>query len=247
LSLKAIFSENVTTVTLKWTAPGDELDSGTGDDSTQIVNNNLNIDKFYFWFIVLRYELKYSEDSDSLLDDSFEFHSTIISENVIIDGSLQPKEAGSLQEVAFHFETAVEDRSYYFALRAVDKVLKTSPVSNLASLFIPKTKNPHQTVTDTITNKELRIAPPADVTQIVSDDDLALIDLTDTSYVENQQSHDPDTKIVKKTNNRSSSIAYILLVSLTIASLTTTILIRIHRRIRSTSQNVQPSYTALNA
>lgn len=192
--------------------------------------------------------MKYSEDSDSLLDDSFEFHSTIISENVIIDGSLKPKEAGSLQEVVFHFETAVEDRSYYFALRAVDKVLRTSPVSNLASLFIPQTKNQHQPLIETIINKELRIEAPADLTQIVKNDDLALIDLADTSYVENQQSNDPDKKIAnKKSNNRSSSIAYIILVSLTIASLTTAILIRIHRRIRSSSQNVQPSYTALSA
>lgn len=55
-------------------------------------------------------------------------------------GSLQPLVAGSVQEVSFNLLDALRERPYYVALRAIDKAGKVSPVSNLASFFLPGEK-----------------------------------------------------------------------------------------------------------
>lgn len=108
-------SENVS-ITLTWTAPGDELDLGT----------------------VKRYELKYSDNAEDLLDHMFDRNSDrIITEDLIHAGSLEPRQAGTVQSVAFLLPVdPLKDRPYYVALRAVDKADKVSPVSNLARFYI---------------------------------------------------------------------------------------------------------------
>ena len=100
---------------LKWTAPGDELDSGT----------------------VRRYELKYSMEPADLLDGNFDALPYQLTEETVHAGSLTPMEAGSLQSVAFYLTEPQRDRPYYVGLRSIDKGVKLSPVSNLASFFIP--------------------------------------------------------------------------------------------------------------
>jgi len=91
------------------------------------------------FYLVSRYELKYSEDAANLLDGNFEHHSTVITDDIVLDGSLRPVEAGLTQELTFLFpdSSLIKDRPFYLALRAVDKAEKTSQVSNLASFFIP--------------------------------------------------------------------------------------------------------------
>lgn len=76
------------------------------------------------------------EPSD-LLDQNFESNRYRFTEDAIHSGSLSPTEAGSLQSVVFSLSDPERDQSYYVGLRAVDKVGKMSPVSNLVSFFIP--------------------------------------------------------------------------------------------------------------
>ncbi|KAI9559825.1 hypothetical protein GHT06_013832 [Daphnia sinensis] len=109
------------TIELKWTAPGDELDMGT----------------------VSRYELKYSDIADDVMNSNFNDESpvrkrrSVIKEDDLVAGSLEPIEAGSLQTATFTLSDIQRERPYYVALRAVDKADNAGQVSNLVIFFVP--------------------------------------------------------------------------------------------------------------
>ncbi|KAI9559824.1 hypothetical protein GHT06_013831 [Daphnia sinensis] len=117
-----LVNDTVTNVTveLKWTAPGDELDTGT----------------------VSHYELKYSEIADDVMNSNFDDESpvrkrrSVIKEDDLVAGSLEPIEAGSLQTATFRLTEVRPGRPYYVTLRAVDKADNAGPVSNLGVFFV---------------------------------------------------------------------------------------------------------------
>ncbi|KAK4030134.1 Uncharacterized protein APZ42_033003 [Daphnia magna] len=117
-----LVNDTVTNVTveLKWTAPGDELDTGT----------------------VSRYELKYSEIVDDVINSNFDDESSVrkrrsvVKEDDLVAGSLKPIEAGSLQTATFRLTDVQPERPYYIALRAVDKADNAGQVSNLGVFFV---------------------------------------------------------------------------------------------------------------
>uniref|UniRef100_A0A0P6FLQ1 Calcium-activated chloride channel regulator 4, 30 kDa form n=1 Tax=Daphnia magna TaxID=35525 RepID=A0A0P6FLQ1_9CRUS len=109
------------TIGLQWTAPGDELDAGT----------------------VAYYELKYSDIAADVMNSNFDDESSVrkrrsvIKEDDLVAGSLEPIEAGSLQTATFMLSDIQRERPYYVALRAVDKANNTGQVSNLVVFFVP--------------------------------------------------------------------------------------------------------------
>ncbi|XP_046655991.1 calcium-activated chloride channel regulator 4-like isoform X2 [Daphnia pulicaria] len=108
-------------IALKWTAPGDDLDSGTAS----------------------YYELKYSDVVADVINSNFDDKSpkrksrSIITEEDLVAGSLQPSEAGVQQTATFQLTDVQRERPYYLSLRAVDKADKAGQVSNLVVFFIP--------------------------------------------------------------------------------------------------------------
>ena len=150
------------TVTLQWTAPGDDLDSGKGEALHQ--SHPLKFKKkiillfcyfvilfCYFvivfcYFVILTffictvsfYRLKYSDNSDDVFNENFQLGTgaiELVAGNVY-QGSLEPLEAGNVQTVTFYLPLANINTTYYFALRAYDDANKTSPTSNVASIQI---------------------------------------------------------------------------------------------------------------
>ncbi|XP_057365305.1 calcium-activated chloride channel regulator 4-like [Daphnia carinata] len=109
------------TIELKWTAPGDELDTGT----------------------VAYYELKYSDIAADVMNSNFDDESSVrkrrsvIKEDDLVAGSLEPIEAGTLQTATFLLSDIDLDRPYYVTLRAVDKAGNAGQVSNLVAFFVP--------------------------------------------------------------------------------------------------------------
>ncbi|XP_057365310.1 calcium-activated chloride channel regulator 4-like [Daphnia carinata] len=114
-------TEKNITIELKWTAPGDELDAGT----------------------VAYYELKYSDIAADVMNSNFDDESSVrkrrsvIKEDDLVAGSLEPIEAGSLQTAIFLLSDIDQERPYYVTLRAVDKAGKAGQVSNLVVFFVP--------------------------------------------------------------------------------------------------------------
>ncbi|EFX71592.1 hypothetical protein DAPPUDRAFT_326968 [Daphnia pulex] len=108
-------------IALKWTAPGDDLDSGT----------------------VSYYQLKYSDVVTDVMNSNFNNESairgnrSIITEEDLVAGSLQPSQAGVQQTATFQLTDVQREKPYYLSLRAVDKADKAGQVSNLVVFFIP--------------------------------------------------------------------------------------------------------------
>ena len=127
--------ENMT-VTLQWTSPGDNLDDGKGRDliADQIIIDHLRFD---FQFLAKRYQVKFSNVFDRLLNDfASEANSTELTDEHVVKGNLNPLNAGSKHTVTFAIPGAKQDITYFFALRAVDAVNKSSETSNIASIQI---------------------------------------------------------------------------------------------------------------
>jgi hypothetical protein len=62
---------------------------------------------------------------------------SIITEEDLVAGSLQPSEAGVQQTATFQLTDVQREKPYYLSLRAVDKADKAGQVSNLVVFFIP--------------------------------------------------------------------------------------------------------------
>lgn len=108
-------------------------------------------------FAVSYYELIYAEDAaelfslngheDSRLPETQKrFH---ITEEDVVAGSIEPLEAGSAQSATFELRNVTRKRSYYLALRSVDKANKTSKISNVAIFFVPQSLAQEIVVHDT--------------------------------------------------------------------------------------------------
>lgn len=57
-------------------------------------------------------------------------------DNDVLEGSLQPQQAGSVQSVSFVLNQPAKCHAYFVALRAFDKVENAAKVSNLARFFV---------------------------------------------------------------------------------------------------------------
>ena len=80
------------------------------------------------------FEIRFSNSSEGLTsnwDDS-----SLINNNDIISGSLDPIEPGMEFEVQLNKSIFVEDLTYYFGVKAFDKIKQFGELSNNATLFI---------------------------------------------------------------------------------------------------------------
>ncbi len=133
-------------IALKWTAPGDDLDSGTGLIIYQF-NSSIKIRYTHISCCspcaASYYELKYSDVVADVINSNFDDESpkrksrSIITEEDLVAGSLQPSEAGVQQTATFQLTDVQREKPYYLSLRAVDKADKAGQVSNLVVFFIP--------------------------------------------------------------------------------------------------------------
>ena len=101
------------TLTIEWTAPGDDLDTGTASS----------------------YQIKYSSVFDDLVGGKFD-SALAFGPQDVVGGSLVPLVAGSRQQVSLKIPSASEDITYFIALKAVDKVNQMSNTSNIVSAQI---------------------------------------------------------------------------------------------------------------
>lgn len=139
-------------IALKWTAPGDDLDEGTGITLTTNLKK-LSRQRFAIYshcsliqtyiYAVSYYEIKYSDVLSDIINSNFDEESpirksrSIITEDNLVAGSLLPNEAGALQMATFQLIDFKREKTYYLSLRAVDKADKAGQVSNLVVFYIP--------------------------------------------------------------------------------------------------------------
>lgn len=70
-------------------------------------------------------------------DESYVRTRRSINKDDLVDGSLQPIEAGSLQMATFLLSDIQRERPYYVTIRAIDKAENAGQVSNLVVFFVP--------------------------------------------------------------------------------------------------------------
>lgn len=103
-------------VTIQFTAPGENLDSGTA----------------------FLYEIKYSPVFNDVYGANFETNnSTPVLKEHIMDGSLKPMKSGSTQVITFFLKDKVKADNYFIALRAINNRSQASPASNIISVHLP--------------------------------------------------------------------------------------------------------------
>ncbi|KAI9550565.1 hypothetical protein GHT06_005067 [Daphnia sinensis] len=108
-------------LTIEWTATGDELDIGTAS----------------------AYQIKYSTTFDDLMDNNFDSNLAVqFQSHDVIDGSFTPLAFGNKQRVSLRLPTTAEDVTYYVALRAVNQRGLTSTISNVVSVKIAALTQP---------------------------------------------------------------------------------------------------------
>lgn len=106
------------TATIQFTAPGEDLDSGTAAS----------------------YEIRYSPVFDDLRGTNFGSanNSTLVQQEHVVNGSLQPMVSGSRQTITFVMTMKNEEtRTYYIALRAIDRSGQVALPSNIVSAQFP--------------------------------------------------------------------------------------------------------------
>jgi len=81
---------------------------------------------------VSSYRFKYSDWATDLFDSSFHDNSSLS-----LDSAVEPKYAGSTENVVLRLDDCEKGTTYFIALRAVDKAQKVSRVSNIASFYVP--------------------------------------------------------------------------------------------------------------
>jgi hypothetical protein len=111
------------TISLRWTAPGDDYDIGTAAN----------------------YSLRYSTNATDLLQDNF-LNAAAVTPAMLTRGNLKPQIAGTEQfvEIDGVFET---DTTYFFAIVATDEVGTSGPISNLAHAVLKALPTPPTTST----------------------------------------------------------------------------------------------------
>ncbi|XP_046645406.1 calcium-activated chloride channel regulator 1-like [Daphnia pulicaria] len=120
--LKVVATEvDSTSLTIEWTAPGQELDNGTATE----------------------YQIKYSDVFDNLLDNNFNSDLPVqFGQGDVLDGSLQPLESGSKQRVSLALPKKSENVTYFIALRAINNRNVASNTSNVVSVKIVFVQQP---------------------------------------------------------------------------------------------------------
>ena len=73
-----------------------------------------------------------------LFDSNFDLNenATLLEEQNVLAGSLEPNAAGLNQVVLFSLSRAERDTAYFIAVRAVDKAQKSGRVSNMAAFYL---------------------------------------------------------------------------------------------------------------
>ncbi|EFX75018.1 hypothetical protein DAPPUDRAFT_323732 [Daphnia pulex] len=120
--LKVVATEvDSTSLTIEWTAPGQELDNGTATE----------------------YQIKYFDVFDNLLDNNFNSDLSVqFGQGDVLDGSLQPLESGSKQRVSLALPKKSENVTYFIALRATNNRNVASNNSNVVSVKIVFVQQP---------------------------------------------------------------------------------------------------------
>ncbi|XP_077990634.1 calcium-activated chloride channel regulator 1-like [Glandiceps talaboti] len=102
---------NQQSITLRWTAVGDDLDQGTAN----------------------HYDLRYSLSFDDVLDNFDKLNAIIITEKNLVRGNLTaPLSAGSIETFIVSLPTKGTGMAYFFAVRAVDEAGNEGAISNIA-------------------------------------------------------------------------------------------------------------------
>ena len=103
-------------ITILFTAPGDDLDSGTAS----------------------LYEIRYSKVVCNVQGANFTIkNSTIVQREHLVDGSLLPLESGSRQSITFLLKDDDKAETYFIALRSIDHTNRTSRTSNIVTAHFP--------------------------------------------------------------------------------------------------------------
>ena len=79
------------------------------------------------------YELRFSKEEAQLLNETTWGQTEIIVNGSILEGSLDPEEAGNPMELIINRNIFDWDMKYYMAIKAFDSSNKTSELSNIAS------------------------------------------------------------------------------------------------------------------
>ena len=79
------------------------------------------------------YELRFSKEEAQLLNETTWGQTEIIVNGSILEGSLDPEEAGNPMELIINRNIFDWDMKYYMAIKAYDSSNKTSELSNIAS------------------------------------------------------------------------------------------------------------------
>ena len=137
-------------ILVKFTATGEDLDSGTGTftlctktlrvKTLRVVSNILPS-------IAKNYELKYTTDKDLIFNETAWSKLGIIQDNDILNGSLTPLEAGTMMELTINgtiFDFDYNETIYYMGLKAYDKSDQASELSNIATFTNAKESPPDE-------------------------------------------------------------------------------------------------------
>lgn len=130
------------TFTIQFTAPGDDLDQGTGTKdlfAPEISNEKIGLlINLKLCNIVSRYEIKYSPNFDDLREQNFhKSNATLINGELdILDSPVTPEEGGKMQIINFRPVKMQREVSYYLALRGVDEANNTGISSNIVTVRI---------------------------------------------------------------------------------------------------------------
>ncbi|CAH1784723.1 unnamed protein product, partial [Owenia fusiformis] len=142
------FSELDETVTLEWTAPGDDYDSGT----------------------VARFEVYMHDDLELLLDDPSK--AFIVNEFYLVEGDLVPQPANSRHKLVIKLPRSGKDIVFAFVMRSWDDAGKASPYSNVVTALmedVPEEINVETTPTTTTEAIEMvTMTPKDDFTLIIA-------------------------------------------------------------------------------
>merc|ERR1719474_2563369 len=121
------------TITVIFTAPGDDLDDADGKAAEYIV--------------------KFSSTAGNLTGNSFdseEFNVQIKPEN-LIESTLDPVDGGSSKKFKIKAEVFASNKKYILAMKARDDADNFSPVSNKVQIFIQKSAHLQITTSTTTT------------------------------------------------------------------------------------------------
>ena len=131
-------------VTLQWTAPGDDAYTGNG---TMHVSSPLHACMgftlyivyactSYFSCLAVSCNLRLATDFDDLINTTVFNKQRDVARSDVLSGSVDPLPGGSTQHVTVRVADGVADREYYAALVCTDEVDNPSRVSNIVRFIL---------------------------------------------------------------------------------------------------------------